>query len=203
MRPQTDFETYPRLYTAGAMRWVDHEDSYWRRSIEEDLPHAAFYHPEEGYFDHGGDMVDGAVAEDISAIQAADGLVAYLDETPQIGTVTEILHAAHTGTPVLVLLEHGSEVIPEHVTFGPEVPCEVPPIGMRADAPDFWFLVNYLVGESASATQRTFPDWLTDWEGKPEATVMAVGRDDVGDVTAQWVEDIFGVDPTEPREAHR
>jgi hypothetical protein len=200
MRPQTDFETYPRLYTAGAMRWKDSEDSYWRRSIEKDLPHAVFYHPEEGWFDHGGDLVEGAVSEDISAIQAADGLIAYFDETPQIGTVTEVLHAAHTETPVLVLFEAGEVVDNQMFT---DLPADLGGVTMRATSRDFWFLINYLSGETAGGGQRTFPDWLTDWEGQPTAVTKAVRPGDVGDVTAEWVEDTFGVDPTEPREAHR
>lgn len=157
-------EGYPRLYTAGAMRWVDSEDSYWRRSVEgiEDL---SFFHPDDTYFDHGGDFVSGAVSEDVAAINAADGVVAYISETPQIGTIVEILHAVQNETPVLVLID--AELSDESVSEG-----EVDPVSFRAMSDDHWFLINYLIGDSTE--KGPLPEWVRPWNGHEHATVQKV-----------------------------
>lgn len=121
----------PKLYTAGAMSWTDGEDSWWKRSTD-DLPAGVeYYHPDEGFFDHGGDFVDGAVSEDMQMIREADGLVAYFSETPQIGTTVEVMHALSLGKPTLVLFT--PDLVEKPGSRGPRPPS---PATISEDAPD-------------------------------------------------------------------
>lgn len=200
-------EDYPRIYTAGAMRWQNSEDSWWRRSIENALTDITFYHPEDAYFDHGGDIVAGAVSEDIQAINAADGVVAYFSETPQIGTTVETLHALHTDTPTLVLFDDDLVEMPQ-TRDDPPLPPEVRKsedtdtraesvgsLEYRYSATDHWFLINYISGDSDSSGQRTIPDWIPPWEGSPRGSVVTVKHDqDIRNAVKHWVGDEFAVE---------
>lgn len=169
------------------MRWEDFEDSHWRRSIEDEIEDITFFHPEEGYFDHGGDMVGGAVAEDIHAINTADGVVAYISEKPQIGTIVELLHAIQNQTPVLALIYEDLSESPrreddsiEHVEY-------------RTVAPHHWFLINYLQGDDATAGQRIVPDWIQPWDGFDDATVKMTDGNDLRTPVKEWIRTEFGV----------
>lgn len=204
----------PRIYTAGAMR-DNGEYAEWRRSIENELEGLEFYHPEGFKHEHSGFNVNGAVSEDMAGIRAADGVVAYVSETPQTGTITEVLHAVHNETPTLVLFkewEHGEGIISGMVTENEEdyrqqklrYPVEVEPIAVRSHARDFWFLINYLVGDSplenADTTMRGDPDSklpgkIKQWNGCRNATVMAIPEEDhIQTAVHDWIESEFGVD---------
>lgn len=199
-------EEYPRIYTAGAMRWENGEDSWWRRSVEDSLSEITFYHPEDTYFDHGGDYVRGAVSEDIQAINAADGVVAYFSEKPQIGTTVETMHAIHTETPTLVLFDEdllgppvttGGDVEYPDQTEEPEYPKPVGNAEFRALSDDHWFLINYLNGDSDSG-QRFMPDWISNWDGYPDASVQAVAEtEDIEQAVEEWINSEFGTIPDE------
>lgn len=150
----------PRIYTAGAMDWVGDGDSYWRESVAVETETAEFLHPDETYFDHGGDFVTGAVAEDMALINRCDGVVALFSESPQIGTVTEVVHAAATGTPVLALFDgdlFGRASDPDDSATPAFNAGEK--ASYRGEASDHWFLVNYLTGDDARG--RAGP---ADWE---------------------------------------
>ncbi|WP_276257208.1 hypothetical protein [Halomontanus rarus] len=197
---------YPRIYTAGAMRWQNDEDSFWRRSVEESLEDVTFYHPEDSYFDHGGDFVKGAVSEDIQAINAADGVVSYFSETPQVGTTVETLHALHTDTPTLVLFDEdllGPPVTVDEPTPPPEVqqvqhPKSSKSVGgveFRGTADDHWFLINYINGDTDQSGQRSIPEWISAWGGTPRGSVVAVTEgDDIRDAVEEWAVDEFGIE---------
>ncbi|WP_152418635.1 nucleoside 2-deoxyribosyltransferase domain-containing protein [Halorubrum distributum] len=185
-------EDYPRIYTAGAMRWQDSEDSWWRRSVEESLEEITFYHPEDAYFDHGGDFVQGAVSEDIQAINAADGVVAYFSETPQIGTLVETLHALHTDTPTLVLFD---DDLIEAGVKDPDYPIPIESALYRATADDHWFLINYINGDDDRSGQRNIPGWISAWEGTPRGSVVGVETTaHIRQAVTEWTADEFSVE---------
>lgn len=184
--------SHPRIYTAGAMHWKNDEDSHWRRSIDTDISDVSFYHPTEGYFDHGGDLVDGAVAEDMHAIEMADGLIAYYTETPQIGTTVEVMHAIQAGKPTLVLFTP-SIVNP---TLAVPNPTEsqtgtMGTVTARGAADHHWFLINYINGDRPNATQRTVPDWITEWTGPDHATTAIADNDSLTDIIENWLTDTY------------
>lgn len=205
----------PRIYTAGAIR-DDGEYTHWRRSIEDGLDGLEFYHPEGFAHEHSGFNVNGAVSEDMAGIRAADGVVAYITETPQTGTITEILHAVHNDTPTLVLIkewEDGEGIIDGMVTGNEDdyemqklrYPAEIEPLSVRGHARDYWFLINYLVGDSNLDDVDTtmqgdvdggLPGKITKWPGVREATVMAVPdtQDNIEMAVCNWIETEFGVD---------
>lgn len=188
----------PIVYTAGAMRWENSEDSYWRESIELDIDGVEFLHPHESYFDHGGDLVGGAVSEDTSMIRRADAVVALFSEKPQIGTITEVLHAVHTDTPVLALFT--KELLADHIFDYPQgeniEEGEEPNIFVRASSPDHWFLINYLQGDSTGGrpdAPMSIPEWVQEWEGV-RATVSAVKSEDsnaISTIIESWVKNGF------------
>ena len=164
-------EDYPRIYTAGAMRWENSEDSWWRRSVEESLEEVTFYHPEDAYFDHGGDFVQGAVS--------------YFSETPQIGTLVETLHALHTDTPTLVLFD--DDLIDAGVK-DPDYPIPLESALYRATADDHWFLINYINGDDERSGQRIIPDWISAWEGTPRGSVVGVETTtDIRQAVTEWI----------------
>jgi hypothetical protein len=188
------------------MRWDDKEDSHWRRSVANELTDITFYHPQEGYFDHGGDLVHGAVSEDMEAIAHADGLVAYFSEIPQVGTMVEVVHAAQTETPTLVLLDQefvyngyfddrSNEEYLNSENPGIKVTREIAPIdpvSVRGSASDHWFLINYLLGDDPDASQRTIPSWISEWDGIPQATVMAVASQNaIRTAVESWINKEF------------
>ena len=200
----------PRIYTAGAMR-DDGEYTEWRRSIEDDLDEIVFYHPEGFSHKHSGFSVNGAVSEDMAAIRAADGLLAYITETPQVGTITEVLHAVHTGIPTLVLFDYGNtEGVVGGMITGDEddyelkehrYSAEIEPLQVRGHASDHWFLINYLVGDSDSKSVQPaeveghLPGTIQQWSGMREATVMAVpNKEDIQAAVYDWIETEFGID---------
>lgn len=188
---RADYNQYPRLYTAGAMNWKNSEDSYWRRSLDSEFAGIEFFHPEEGYLDHGGDMVDGAVSEDMHMIQRADGLLALISETPQVGTLVEVMHAIKTDTPVLVML--GGDIIDR--VYLSECPSKFTPVTMRAEATNHWFLANYLLGDSPDASQRTVPAEIDGWDGVDHAEVYAVdGTESIKRVVHRWCSETFNVE---------
>ncbi|SEO18201.1 hypothetical protein SAMN05216388_100942 [Halorientalis persicus] len=201
----------PRIYTAGAMR-EDGEHAEWRRSVQGQFDDITFYHPEGFSHEHSGFRVGGAVSEDIAAIRAADGLVAYITETPQVGTTTEVLHAVHTGTPTLVLFNYDTDesgLIDGKISSDDDdyefqelrYPTEVDPIQVRGHATDHWFLVNYLVGDSKPQSTQPgeveghLPGEIQRWPGVREATVMAIpDEEDLQRAVYNWIESEFGVD---------
>lgn len=199
----------PTIYTAGAMRWENSEDSYWRESVEARIEGAEFLHPYESYFDHGGDIVSGAVSEDTSMIRRADAVVALFSENPQVGTITEVLHAVHTDTPVLAMFTE--DLLDDYVFESPienddEAGIEEgdsPGVWMRANSPDHWFLINYLQGDSIGERPEvlmSLPEWVQEWEGA-QATVSAVKDEDsdaIPAIISSWVESGFtSVNPSE------
>lgn len=204
----------PRIYTAGALR-NDGEYMEWRRSIEDKIKELEFYHPEGFKHEHSGVRVNGAVSEDITGIRAADGLIAYINETPQTGTITEVLHAVHNDTPTLVLFEedaYGHGVVGGMVSGNEEdykhqelkYPVEIKPIEIKANSEDFWFLINYLVGDSQlenfaanikGDVNGSLPMDIKQWSGCHNATVMAIpGADDIPTAVYDWLESEFGID---------
>lgn len=200
-----------RIYTAGAMR---NDDRYatWRRSIGAEFDNMTFYHPEGFCTEHGGTSIGGAVSEDMAAIRAADGLIAYITETPQVGTIVELLHAVHTDTPTLVLFNYGGDdgliegMISKQEDYDDKrqelrYPVEVEPLDVMSFASDHWFLVNYLVGDSEpislqpSQVEGSLPGAITQWGGIREATVIALPEEGkVPNAVLNWFEKVFGVE---------
>lgn len=184
----------PRLYTAGAMEWHNNEDSSWRRSLDAEIDGAEFLHPFDTYFDHGGDLVGGAVAEDMAMINRADAVVALLSTSPQVGTLTEVVHAAATGTPVLLFVtpEIREWNLPEDAARA----IEDDGAWCRASSTSHWFLLNYLTGDTtggradAPGNAGSAPAWVRDWS-RPEATVVVLrdadDREAIQQVTESWV----------------
>jgi nucleoside 2-deoxyribosyltransferase len=150
----------PWIYTAGRMVWHNDEDSSYRASVEQrgDID-ARFLHPQDTYFDHGGDIVSGCVAEDIDLVEKSDGVVALFDETDQIGTIVEVLHAAGQEKPTLALFSRDvtSPLTTAEVRsgrFDAEYPRALEGVSQRAESP-LWFLINYLSGDSTAGRERT------------------------------------------------
>lgn len=188
----------------------------WRQSIEDALGNLEFYHPEGFKHKHGGFSVTGAVSEDITGIRAADGVIAYITESPQIGTVTELLHAVHNDTPILVLFKEqrqGEGVVSGMITGNEEdyeaqqvrYPAEIKPLSVRDHGGDFWFLINYLVGDrNLKHTDSTMqgdvdgglPGKITRWKGVRQSTVMVVPdtEENLRLAVNSWVEMEFGTE---------
>jgi len=173
-------EDYPRIYAAGAMSWANGEDSYWRRSTENKLSNVTFYNPEDGHFDH-----------------AADGVIAYYSELPQVGTTVEVLHALHTQTPTLVMIDGdflGERIVGDQPSSQDTLGIES--IDFRSGADDHWFLINYLNGDEPDATQRSVPGWISSWEGFERGAVKAVEYpEEIPSMVSEWAENEFGVSP--------
>jgi hypothetical protein len=176
----------------------------------EEIDELVFYHPEGFQHEHEGFSLDGAVSEDIAAIRASDGLIGYISETPQIGTITEILHAVHTNTPTLVLFSYGQQdglvggmITPDENDYEYQelrYAAELEPIGVRGHARDHWFLINYLVGDceprsvNPSEVEGELPGKIKRWQGVREATVMAVpDEEDIETAVYDWIESVFGI----------
>lgn len=197
----------PRIYTAGALR-DDGEYTEWRRSVEDALVDLTFYHPEGFKAEHGGMSISGAVSEDMAAIQAADGVVAYISERPQVGTITEVLHAVHTDTPTLVVFDDDTSLISGPTSYADDYelqelryPVEVEPLNLLASARDHWFFINYLVGDTEPVSYQpghvdgVLPRMIKEWPGIRGATVMAIpNEEDLTPAVHGWIEDTFDYD---------
>jgi nucleoside 2-deoxyribosyltransferase len=186
----------PRIYTAGRMVWHNNEDSSYRASVEarSDID-AELMHPQDTYFDHGGDSIAGCVAEDIGLIDRADGIVSLFEETGQTGTMVETIHAAANGVPALVLISNDllappAGPAPHHQgrTQWIGLPHKLAGMGQRAESP-LWFLVNYLIGDSTTGRGYSHDSPVDDWGGT-NTTVAAVAKGDgsIGDALRSWVE---------------
>lgn len=190
----------PILYTAGAMKWRNEEDSTWRRSVDVDVPNAQFLHPDtDAWFDHGGDLVTSCVSEDIELLGRSDGVVAYFTKPDQVGTITELLHAVMTGKPALVMYapEMGDPFGMLSSEEPPEYPARQGMVHMRAESDEYWFLINYLSGDTNVDGQRTVPNIIPKWDGQPNVEQWVVEDGDIPSVVAQWVSDTFGTDMPE------
>jgi len=185
----------PRIYTAGRMVWENGEDSSYRASVQarSDID-AELAHPQDTYFDHGGDLVSGCVAEDVNHIDHADGVVALFEEVGQTGTMVETMHAIGQGTPTLVLFSNKivhppagpapeTAERPQSVNF-PQALCSV---GMRMSSP-LWFLINYLLGDSTT-NRSSSPHPTKEWGGT-NSTVAVVRKGDgsIARALRSWVE---------------
>lgn len=182
------------------MDWDDSSDSTWRESVHIEIGGVEFLHPTETYFDHGGDRVEGAVAEDMALISRSDAVVAMVDDQApaddksQIGTITETVHAAAIGKPVLLLVDDA--------LTGPQPEASDPPVTIRGSADDHWFLINYLTGDSATGRAAgmddELPAALRDWDGQ-DAIVRQVDPNDsamIATIVEGWVESRFTDAPT-------
>lgn len=149
------------IYVAGKMSWIDSEDSEWipstlritscstKRRIKEleETFNIRFIFPDEVFFDHGGDRIEGIVGRDISLIDRCDGVVALFTHKIQVGTMVEVFHALRRGKEVLVLFSDellqpaGSEV---SSTTKDYLPIKKP-LFMRGESNHYWFLINYLL----------------------------------------------------------
>jgi hypothetical protein len=148
VEPEPETKPYddPVIYTAGRMEWKNGEDSSYRTCIKESQQpktDATFVHPYETYLDHGGDVIDGCVAEDMEMINNADGLVAFFDSTDQTGTIVETVHAANQGMDILLLLSPNVYNTSKDIE---NYPRHVGSMSTRRVTP-LWFLVNYLMGD--------------------------------------------------------
>jgi hypothetical protein len=199
--PEIGQDDTPVIYTAGRMEWHNGEDSSYRTCIEEpqhpDID-ATFIHPHETHFDHGGDVIDGCVAEDMEMIDNADRLVAFFDRTDQTGTVVETVHAANQGMDTLILLSTDVYDISKNVQ---NFPNDIGPMAMRGLTP-LWFLINYLKGDGLVNKGSPTPQRITRgpsmpakfvWEGF-NSTIMVVqrGNNSIQDAIAAWVRDDIG-----------
>lgn len=185
----TQYHSYPRIYTAGRMVYENNEDSRYRAAIDmafESKDKARFLHPTDTYFDHGGEQVSGCVAEDIEMIDKSDGIIAFFEEKGQTGTLTELFHALRTDTPALVLLSEGYTVSGPKQEFS-DTPSPVGRITLRCES-KLWFLINYLNGDK---TTNFYGSSRHDksWDGT-DVTTVAVSKGD-GSIEAtveSWID---------------
>lgn len=150
-----------RIYTAGRMDYGDgggwSGDSWWRASIEDvNHPIVKLVSPRDIHFDHGSDLVGGVAGADLTALESCDGIVAYFDKKEQVGTLTELLHAVNEGTPALVAFN--TDVFPAGCSEG-ESEQLTEPVLERWHSEIYWFLVNYLLGDTS--------EWVDgqEWDG--------------------------------------
>jgi nucleoside 2-deoxyribosyltransferase len=181
---------YPRIYTAGRMVYENNEDSRYRAAIDlrfESKDKARFLHPTDTYFDHGGEPVNGCVAEDIEMIDKSDGIIAFFDEKGQTGTLTELFHALRTDTPALVLLSEGDIIGSRTRSKFTDTPRPVGRLSMRCQS-QLWFLINYLNGDKTDSPHD--PSWIDkSWDGT-DVTTVAVSKGD-GSIEAtveSWID---------------
>jgi nucleoside 2-deoxyribosyltransferase len=206
-QPEPDRDTVierraePLIYTAGRMVWHNDEDSSYRAAIDKRPEiQAEFLHPQDSYFDHGGDFVTGCVSEDIDLVEQADGIVAFFDDTGQTGTITELFHALRNGIPALVLFSCGDVVAdPRDETYSrpsrtrKNLPRPVGRVHQRLES-RLWFLVNYLEGDKAENPQRTPHERTLDveWSGTNATTAIVSGNDgSIPEAIKSWVENDF------------
>lgn len=171
-----------RVYAAGQMDWYKGE-SYWRTPMEDlDHPTVEVVNPQTYHFEHGGDLVGGVAGEDLELLDSCDGVVAYFDKEEQVGTLIELLHALREQKPALVVLN--SDFWWYGDALDKEYEWVTGPVSMRGAAPIYWFLINYLLGDSEG--------WGSggDWDGVGGDIEVCVVEDEQALARAyhQWVE---------------
>lgn len=136
-------------------------DSHWREVLGDSIP-LDVNNPKKAGFSHGGDPVGGIVSEDIELLDKSDSILAYFDKEEQVGTLTELLYAVHNGKPAFVLFDT-SLVSSDHENYFEDAnkifEWTNNPINMRYQNPIYWFLVNYLVGDSTMVSGNYNDEW--------------------------------------------
>lgn len=137
-----------RVYLAGKMEWFNQEDSRWTCVLSDDLrrflatylpPCVEIVYPDDTGFDHGGDSVSGIVAADIYAVRMSNAVIAIFSTPNQIGTLIEVLDAVLNGKEVLCIFTDKNLGCAWKKLEGP--------VSFRAESDDYWFLINYLLGD--------------------------------------------------------
>lgn len=152
------------VYLAGTMTYQgDEGDSYWSPSVSDnprssnrwrnvlgELDPVDVNSPKDLHFNHGGGFVGDVAESDLDLLNESDAILAYFDKKEQVGTLTELMHAVSEGMPALVLF-HSRFVRGPAVSRFEDIDESyqwVNHIAMRAASPVYWFLINYLAGDS-------------------------------------------------------
>jgi nucleoside 2-deoxyribosyltransferase len=179
------------------------DDSYWTASVKDDASTVATWRevirdfgpltvnsPKDLHFNHGADLVAGVAGSDIELLQESDAILAYFDKKEQVGTLTELMHAIHNNKPALVLFS-SNLVVPPAVDPFEEVNRSYQwiggTIGMRFESPVYWFLVNFLLGDSDEVAVDS------SWDGVASNVRAAVVADTNGIQQAylEWAESVI------------
>ena len=146
-----------RVYVAGKMEWLNAEDSVWRESLgfhNEPVVSDAkimaaggrggfeLVFPNQTWFDHGGDLVEGIVEADIGAVEMSDAVIAVFTSLIQVGTLVELLHAVSLGKKCLAVFM--PPTVDVQFTGCPFM-FLVEPVRLRCVSNHYWFLINYLL----------------------------------------------------------
>lgn len=163
----------------------------WRRTVETEVGNADFAHPEDTELHHGVGSVGGCVAEDMAMLNDADGVVAYLSEPTQNGTLTELLHAVHTNKPTLIIVD--PSLFEGGMRDGKTEPHEIDKEEMNwviAGNDVYWFTINYLSGdvpERRINRNSSNHEAIPVWGGVAGASVWMGGEDDISGIVREWV----------------
>lgn len=187
------------VYLAGTMTYHG-EDSYWSASVKEGNSTVATWRkalgefgplavnsPQDLHFNHGGDLVAGVAGSDIELLDESDAILAYFDKEEQVGTLTELMYAVQKNKPGLVLF-NSKFVGPPAIDPFDEVEEShqwlTNTIGMRFESPVYWFLVNFLLGDSNGLANGV------QWNGVETDVRVGVVSDLTGisDAYREWSE---------------
>jgi hypothetical protein len=171
-----------RIYVAGKMMWQKDEDSTWTCVLSPDLradlriklpASIRLVYPDDTGFDHGGDLVTGIVAGDITLLRSCDAVVAIFSEPAQTGTIIELLDAIYEGKECLLIFTG------QAIDLCIEGACGIlEGVSMRGASDHYWFLINYLCGDGADQVKhRKFAN-VTCFKSRPQ---------DISDIIATWV----------------
>lgn len=171
----------PRIYTAGAITWADKRYEGWRNQLENQIEYVDFLHPTETINEYEGHRRGGCVTEDIGMVEDSDGVVAFLTKPEQIGTITEVVHAVNSGTPVLLM------IAPPQWDYqkSQQLPYQID-TPLHYHSSEYWFVVNYLLGDK----EVDLPDGsiIPGWEGYRGSEVWVTTRHTIVDLVDTWVE---------------
>jgi len=178
----------PSVYLAGSMDHDSAEHDTWRASVAEPGDCGSFRYtgstpiainsPTEVVGSHGCGIVEGIAGEDMKLLDESDAILAYFEESDQIGTLTELVYAVSERMPALVLFDE--ELV------ATEILHPVNGIAQHNHSPTYWFLINFLTGDG--------------WNGHgSDVTIRVVeSRDEIKKEFRNWkwheeaAEQIFG-----------
>lgn len=187
------------VYLAGTMTYHG-EDSYWTASVKDgnstvatwrealgDFGPLAVNSPQDLHFNHGGDLVAGVAGSDIELLQESDAILAYFDKKEQVGTLTELMYAIQNNKPALVLFNSklvGPPAVDPFEEVDESYQWVTETIGMRFESPVYWFLVNFLLGDSNGLASGS------SWNGVESNVRVGVVSDTTGIQQAyiKWAE---------------
>jgi len=142
------------------MEWLNEEDSKWKASFEKELKlPIELESPTEVSLDHGGEFVSGIVVNDLYLLEECDGVIAVFTDKNQVGTMCEVFHALRLGKPVIALFtvellnpvvyDEGEQDL-VYFSRSDRKYVEVDRVFLRGESNDYWFFINYLLGDESS-----------------------------------------------------